>query len=54
MRSKKISISVFQIFITLLIVIGITIAVMIIKKNANFGNALISKKLGSFTGNGTV
>lgn len=54
MKRKRISISVFQIFITILIIIAIVIIVMFIKKNVNFSNIVISKELENFTGSGTI
>lgn len=53
MRKKRISISVFQIFITLLIIIAVVIIAIIINKNVKFDQIVITKELGEFVGSGT-
>lgn len=54
MKKKRVSISVFQIFIALLIIAVIIVAVLLIKKYVNFEQIGITKELGDFTGSGTV
>lgn len=51
MKKKKVSISVFQIFIALLVIVAIIVIIMLIKKNVNFSKN--TKELGEFTGSGT-
>ena len=45
MARKRISISVFQIFIALLIIIAIITIVIVVKKNVNFEQIGVSKEL---------
>ena len=54
MARKRISISVFQIFIALLIIIVVVTIVIVVKKNVNFEQIGVSKELEKdFAGSGT-
>ena len=54
MARKRISISVFQMFIALLIIIAIITIVIVVKKNVNFEQIGVSKQLEKdFAGSGT-
>lgn len=53
MQKKRVSISIFQIFITLLIIIAIAIAISLVKKYVKFDQIGITKDLKDFTGSGT-
>lgn len=53
MRKKRVSISVFQIFIALIIIIALIIGIIVVKKNVVSIGEINTKKMGDFAGSGT-
>ena len=53
MRKKRVSISVFQIFIALIIIIALIIGIIVVKKNVVSTGEINTKKMGDFAGSGT-